>query len=68
MKDEGAVSLSEGKPSKKGVAGNSAHEVYISYTDIFCHAILLDFHHVKWLSAETSLGTEIIFRVLKYLW
>lgn len=42
VKDEGAVSLSEGKPSKKGVVGHSAHEVYMSYTDVFCYASLLE--------------------------
>jgi len=30
VKDDGAVSISEGKPSKKSVA-HSAHEVYMSY-------------------------------------
>ncbi|WVY99810.1 hypothetical protein V8G54_025880 [Vigna mungo] len=47
VKDDGAVSISEGKHSKKSV-GHSAHEVLL-------------------MSAEASLGSEIFFRVLKYV-
>lgn len=65
MKDDGSVSLGEGKTSKKGIVGHGAHEVYISNADVFCHASLLDFpSKVLIVSAETSLGSEIIFRVL----
>lgn len=71
VKDDCAVSLSEGKLSKKGVAGHSTHEVYMSYTDVFFPTSLLESPCKILLClhfAETSLGSEIIFRLLKYLW
>ncbi|XP_040872724.1 regulator of nonsense transcripts UPF3 isoform X4 [Glycine max] len=48
VKDDGAVSISEGKPSKKSV-GHSAHEVYMLYAEVFCIVFLVDSLCVKYL-------------------
>ncbi|CAJ1958467.1 unnamed protein product [Sphenostylis stenocarpa] len=54
VKDDGAVSISEGKPSKKNV-GHSAYEVYMSYADVFFIVCLADsscvkfpYHHIMY--------------------
>ncbi|XP_068498692.1 regulator of nonsense transcripts UPF3 isoform X2 [Phaseolus vulgaris] len=48
VKDDGAVSISEGKPSKKSV-GHSAHEVYMSYVDLFWIVYFVDSSCVRYL-------------------
>lgn len=56
MKDDGAVSsISKGKPSKKSV-GHSAHEVYMSYADVFCLFGWFIVCKVLVMFAEASLG------------